>query len=251
MPPIIRVNGQSEPLFTLTPTDQFKVGIKTDRLDKSDFVVRVSKDAADAVITTAEYGDDETASYEKTFGLPVIVGVDLDVSFEPQEAVWYFTLPEEHENPDDITVVHVDEADPPTLTPVTTEHLGDGSYKATLTSKFSPWLVIDAKNIIKSPKLCNNDGKCNNNENSATCPLDCLTTSPDGVCEDGETKCIGNKLYVCKKKFIEKEKCEFGCDPETNKCRDKPLPNFPLIFMFVAIGAMVMMLALAVIFLRR
>jgi len=116
--------------------------------------------------------------------------------------------------------------------------------------------TINAKEIIKAPTLCDNDGKCEPpSENKATCPSDCFTiTQPEEqLCAPGETNCIGNNVYTCAsngKNIIKTEMCEFGCID--GKCLLEPTPQLQnTIYLMLAAIVIVIGLGISIIMLRK
>ncbi|MBI4176718.1 MAG: hypothetical protein HY518_05920 [Candidatus Aenigmarchaeota archaeon] len=126
------------------------------------------------------------------------------------------------------------------------------SYKSDLPRTFSLF-VINAKEIVRGPSLCNNDGACIPPETETTCPGDCISEPPRS-CSPGEAICIGPTIYTCASgEFLKGKKCTYGCSEgsclEQGETQGFDLRNSLYIFLVIAVIAVAMVVA--AVFLRR
>jgi hypothetical protein len=125
------------------------------------------------------------------------------------------------------------------------------SYKTTLPQSFSLF-VINAKEIITAPPLCDSDGICEPpTENEATCPTDCIPTAEE-KCKEGETLCIGDSLYRCvSREFLKTETCKFGCSDGACLEEEPPLSFQNTLYMIIMSALIILAMGVAIIFLRK
>lgn len=124
-------------------------------------------------------------------------------------------------------------------------------YEATLPG-FS-YFVINAKQIVRPPSLCNNNGVCEVPEGPATCPGDCFAGAPRTICQEGEKLCISNVLYACAsggEDILKQEVCTFGC--QEGACLSEPTSQVPnTIFLILIAFTTIIALVIGAMFLRK
>lgn len=141
-----------------------------------------------------------------------------------------------------------------TFTTTTVEKIGD-TLAVSAHVDFNSLFVIDARDIVKGPSLCNNDGTCSPpTETKATCPADCLDGSSSLVCQPNKHSCIGNVLYDCQpdgQNLRQLENCEFGCADGVCLTVDQASDSGNFIYIMLVTVVVVMGLAVTAMFMRK
>lgn len=249
-----KVKGTTHVFGTLTTEQEIQIEIES--VKQMSLVVSPQRDLKEVTIITIEGSESERLLTEKTFSVRVYDQVEMSTNY-PGDIIasWVFSVPvswleENAVDKNDISAARIADGK---ITLVPTTLSNEDSFTLTYTAPvthFSPWIVIDAKNIVKGPG-CNNDGVCDPTESYVLCPGDCIQQSPSDKCTSGEAFCVGDVPYRCEAgQFLKGDACPNGCDSGT--CRGSPPSQVPNIINIVLIGVTIVAgMVVLFIFLRR